>query len=76
MKDNLDRINELRAQIDFIRFELAQLQPRLIPMDGTTGQVLAKANADSYNVQWSTAGGPGGGKTMREILKQQILTDK
>ena len=74
-KDNLDRINELSQQLAMLRFEMDQIQPRLIPMDGADGQVLAKVNSDSYNVQWSTAGS-GSGKTMREILKQQILTDR
>ena len=32
-----------------------------LPTGGTTGQVLSKVDGSSYNVQWSTASGGGGG---------------
>ena len=34
---------------------------KLVPSGGTTGQVLAKASATSWDLQWATAGGGGGG---------------
>ena len=33
----------------------------VLPTGGTTGQVLSKVDGTNYNVQWSTAGGSGGG---------------
>ena len=73
--DNWERIQSLKQEVEALHFAIEQMQSRLLPMDGTTGQVLAKVDATSYNVQWSTAGS-GTGKTMRQILKQQILTDR
>ena len=34
---------------------------KLVPSGGTTGQVLAKASATSWDLTWATAGGGGGG---------------
>jgi hypothetical protein len=41
-----------------------------IPDGGTTGQVLAKASNDDYDVEWVTGGGGGG--TVTSVLPGQI----
>ena len=37
---------------------------KLVPSGGTTGQVLAKASATSWDLTWATSGGGGGGGTV------------
>jgi hypothetical protein len=41
---------------------------KLVPSGGTTGQVLSKVSATSWDLVWATAGGGGGGSTITSYL--------
>lgn len=45
-----------------------------VPEGGTTGQFLAKASNDNYDLVWSTGGGSGGSGTVTNITVSSPLT--
>jgi hypothetical protein len=61
-----NNLSELTATASTARTNLglgtAAVEPatKLVPSGGTTGQVLSKVSATSWDLQWATAGGGGG----------------
>jgi hypothetical protein len=74
-EDDLDRINKLKQEIEYINIQISQILPRLIPLGGTATQVLAKINADDYNVEFQNAGA-GAGRTFRQTYKDHLLLNR
>ena len=68
------RINDLATGIgNYIRDSVA---PRLLPIGGTAGQVLAKNTANPYDVSWVDPGGGGGLSSLsRTIIAFNVPTD-
>ena len=61
--------SQVSALAGAIRDKINTMTPRLLPAGGGTGQVLAKVNADDFNVTWVTpaSGGGGGGIAGRSV---------